>query len=211
MAPSTQRHGKMKLTQAQAEKINKILGVDFVDLEYEEDVQQYLDALWDDENLRRMFPRYTGYDVKGSVVQQTIEEAKDHLRQLFCRSDSKMLKDELPELVDEHGVDAISEVYYAVNRANEEITRGDYTWSSAVVTEFFEKCYEGTFKGGYLKHLYADDLPAIVTRNIDWGGVHEEYLENHDAIFIDGRHGELVFIFENGFNDDLYEELKHWA
>ena len=46
----------MELTQAQADKINDILGVSFVDLEEDADAQQYLDALEDGECLESFFP-----------------------------------------------------------------------------------------------------------------------------------------------------------
>jgi len=181
----------MELTQAQADKINKMLGVSFIDLNNDDDAEYYLEALEDGECK--------------AEDQAAVEEAHAFIKHILSRSVSEMLKDELPALVEEHGIDAISEVYYAVNRGYEKLARGNYTWSSAVVTEFFEKYYEGTYRNGYLKHLYADDLPAIFTRNINWGGVYEEYLEDHDAIFIDGEHGELAFFKDGGFSDEIID------
>ena len=76
MAPSRQRHGKMKLTQAQAEKINEILGVSFLDLDCEYDVQLYPNALKDGE-CPASFLREKPVPVKGRRKSRSLVNIGD--------------------------------------------------------------------------------------------------------------------------------------
>ena len=82
----------MKLTAAQAQKVNDIMGVDFVDLEHEEDIQHYIYALEDGECLESFFPSTpAGEDEdelskEEAAVQAASEEAHRYLTELLNRT-----------------------------------------------------------------------------------------------------------------------------
>ena len=59
----------MELTQAQADKVNEILGTCFVDLDFEDDAQHYLDALEDGECLESFFPSPAAEDDEEIVAR----------------------------------------------------------------------------------------------------------------------------------------------
>jgi hypothetical protein len=192
----------MELTQAQADKINDILGVSFVDLDDDDDAEYYLEALEDGECK--------------AEDQAAVEEAHAFIKHILNRSVSEMLKDELPELVEEHGIDAIAYIYAGV----EESLGRTREWSSECVKEyvkvFFDKYYAKTYQSdgkefAFVRAELGEDMDDMVARHVDWRAVQQEYIEDETTIIIDGEHGELVFISENGFYDDLYKELMYWA
>ena len=82
----------MKLTAAQAQRVNQIMGVDFVDLDYEEDIQHYIYALEDGECLGSLFPSTPAGEDEDEVseedaaVQAASEEAHHYLTQLLNRT-----------------------------------------------------------------------------------------------------------------------------
>ena len=212
----------MELTQAQADKINDILGVSFVDLEEDADAQQYLDALEDGECLESFFPtsdkKAEDDDIseEDAAVQAAVEEAHAFIKHILNRSVSEMLKEELPELVEEHGIDAIAYIYAGV----EESLGRTREWSSECVKEyvkvFFDKYYAKTYESdgeefAFVRAELGEDMDDIVARHVDWHAVQQEYLEDETTIIIDSDHCELVFISESGFDDDLYKELMYWA
>ena len=216
----------MELTQAQADKINDILGVSFVELEEDADAQQYLDALEDGECLESFFPSPAAEDDEEIVaridspeeaaVQAAVEEAHYYLTRLLNRSVSEMLKEELPELVEEHGIAAIEYVYGGV----EESLGRTREWSSECVKEyvkeFFDKYYAKTYQSdgkefAFVRAVLGEDMDDMVARHVDWRAVQQEYLEDETTIIIDSDHCELVFISESGFDDDLYKEFMYWA
>jgi len=216
----------MELTQAQADKINDILGVSFVDLDYEDDVQHYIYALEDGECLESFFPSPAAEDDEEIVaridspeeaaVQAAVEEAHYYLTRLLNRSVSEMLKDELPELVEEHGINAIEWIYGGV----QESLGRTHEWSSesivAYVKVFFDKYYAKTYQSdgkefAFVRAELGEDMDDMVARHVDWHAVQQEYLEDETTIIIDSDHCELVFISESGFDDDLYKELMYWA
>ena len=212
----------MELTQAQADKINKMLGVSFVDLDYEDDVQHYIYALEDGECLESFFPtRDKDKDndeisPEEAAVQAAVEDAHYYLTHLLNRSVSEMLKDELPELVEEHGIDAIEYIYKGV----EESLGRAHEWSSesivAYVKVFFDKYYAKTYQSdgkefAFVRAELGADMVDIVARHVDWHAVQQDVLEDESTIIIYSEHGELVFISESGFDDDLYKELMYWA
>jgi len=79
----------MKLTPEQAQRVNDIMGVDFVDLEYEDDVQHYIYALEDGECLGSLFPGTPAGEEEDEVseeeaaVQAASIEAHHYLAQLL--------------------------------------------------------------------------------------------------------------------------------
>ena len=213
----------MELTQAQADKVNEILGTCFVDLDFEDDAQHYLDALEDGECLAGLFPSDKKAEDNDEIspeeaaVQAAVEDAHYYLTRLLSRSVSEMLKEELPELVEEHGIDAIEYLYEAVK---ESLGRTRKWGNDSVVTyyvkEFFDKYYAKTYESdgeefAFVRAELGGDMDDIVARHVDWHAVQQEYLEDETTIIIDSDHCELVFISESGFDDDLYKELMYWA
>ena len=82
----------MKLTPEQAQKVNDIMGVDFVDLEHEEDIQHYIYALEDGECLGSLFPSTPAGEDEDEVseeeaaVQAASIEAHYYLTRLLNRT-----------------------------------------------------------------------------------------------------------------------------
>ena len=185
----------MKLTQAQAEKINKILGVSFVDLDCEDDAQHYLDALKDGECLVSLFP------------SDTSEEAHSFLTNLLENyTEEQMIRDELSELVEEHGFEAIERIFRGVNLAEEsyaKIVGRTHEWGTECVKEFFDSYYKKTYA--------APDGEGMndIARRVNCRAVQQEYDEN--TIIIEGEHGLLVFHSVPGHFMDLYFDYLYKA
>ena len=82
----------MELTQAQADKINDILGVSFVDLDDDDDAEYYLEALEDGECLESFFPSYKKAEDDDEIspeeaaVQVAVEDTHYYLTQLLNRT-----------------------------------------------------------------------------------------------------------------------------
>jgi len=193
----------MELTQAQADKINDILGVSFVDLEEDADAQQYLDALEDGECLASLFPSDTAGEEdevseEEAAVQAASEEAHSFLTNLLENyTEEQMIRDELTELVEEHGFEAIERIFRGVNLAEEsyaKIVGRTHEWGTECVKEFFDS---------YYKKTYATP---------DGEGMNENaIIIDENTIIIEGEHGLLAFHSVPGHFMDLYFDYLYKA
>jgi len=121
-------------------------------------------------------------------------------------TEEQMIRDELTELVEEHGFEAIERIFRGVNLAEEsyaKIVGRTHEWGTECVKEFFDSYYKKTYA--------APDGEGMndIARRVNCRAVQQEYDEN--TIIIEGEHGLLVFHSVPGHFMDLYFDYVYKA